>query len=287
MEACHFGIAVFEKIKKPDINPNVSLELGYMIARNRECLVLKEKSLRHLGTDLRGQTYREFDSSKIKFTVLGEVADWLREVGVRKEDHDHKVIVFVSYGGQDRCAIAKAITDHLLLQNKWTLNTRVDSRAAFSPSGPAAAEVAIELVQERLKKDWLSGHRPRRAGIAHLFEANLILALDKTVLNRILELFKDYPGRDRDKQVVKEEIREKSRLFSDFFGGTKEDIEDPYLESKAHYERCFDVLNDRISKNFAALAEFLEKDVPATSKVRSVNFGSRHLFGTCEVTSGS
>ncbi len=31
MHACDFGIAVFDKIKEDDFNPNVSLEVGYMI----------------------------------------------------------------------------------------------------------------------------------------------------------------------------------------------------------------------------------------------------------------
>src|SRR5689334_24260216 len=32
MAACDFGIAVFEQIDDRDFNPNVSLELGYMLA---------------------------------------------------------------------------------------------------------------------------------------------------------------------------------------------------------------------------------------------------------------
>lgn len=36
MTCCHYGVAVFEDIERRDFNPNVSLELGYMIGRRKE-----------------------------------------------------------------------------------------------------------------------------------------------------------------------------------------------------------------------------------------------------------
>jgi nucleoside 2-deoxyribosyltransferase len=43
MDASDYGIAVFEQIDMPDINPNVSLELGYMIAQRKKMLIAKRK----------------------------------------------------------------------------------------------------------------------------------------------------------------------------------------------------------------------------------------------------
>lgn len=75
MEACHFGVAVFEDIDDRYFNPNVSLELGYMRALKREFLILKEKRLQKLPSDLCGDLYKEFDVFKIRPTILGQIAD--------------------------------------------------------------------------------------------------------------------------------------------------------------------------------------------------------------------
>jgi hypothetical protein len=47
MLCCQLGVAVFEDIEERSFNPNVALELGWMMARQRRCLILKE---RHLPT---------------------------------------------------------------------------------------------------------------------------------------------------------------------------------------------------------------------------------------------
>jgi len=285
MEGCHFGVAVFEDFDEPYFNPNVSLELGYMISLRRECLLLKEKRLRKLPADLVGYLYKEFDFRNVTPTVLGQVAEWLKSTGVRKRDHE-KLIIFVSWGGQDRCAMAKAITNHLLEKETFT-GVRVESRAAFHSTGARAAKTAIEVVQNGLEKNWLEAHRPRRAGVAFLFEADLILAADRTILNRLLTLFEDYPSSNSDRRIVRDEIQQKTHLISEFFGGTG-DIEDPSPDhedaaSRRKYERCFDDLYDRITKGFSTLVTFLEKKSPAATKLRTVSFGKHHLIGTTEV----
>jgi protein-tyrosine-phosphatase len=286
MEASHYGVAVFEDIDEKDFNPNVSLELGYMMALRREHLLLKEQRLAKLPTDLCGHLYKEFDSSRIRPTLLAELADWFKSNGVRKRDQE-KLVVFVSYGGTDRCAVAKAITDHLLLKDGCTLDFRIASRAAFNPAGSAAAKTGIEVVENRLGEDRLSRHRPRRAGPAFLFEADLILATDNRVLSKILGLSRNYPGTDEDQRIVGDEIRQKSHLISHFFGGVGK-IDDPYpdlrdLESKHKYERCFDDLYRRISDGLPILTEFLERDSPPKARLRTVNFGDRRLPGTVQI----
>lgn len=42
MDNCRFGIVVFEEINERDFNPDMSMERGYLFARERRCLVLKE-----------------------------------------------------------------------------------------------------------------------------------------------------------------------------------------------------------------------------------------------------
>ena len=283
MESCHFGVAVFEDIDETDLNPNVSLELGYMMARERAFLLLKERRLQKLPTDLCGYLYKEFDSFNIKPTVLGRIAEWLKPTGVRKLDGE-KLVAFVSYGGTARCAIAKVITDYLLDRNQFPPDYRVASRAAFSASAATAAKTGIEVVRQKLGLDSLARHRPRRAGPAFLFEADLILATDSQVLAKVRDSFSLYPGADADRAMVREEIQEKTYLLSEFFGGGG-DIEDPYpdrqdTESRRRYEKCFDDLYSRISSGIERLITFLEKDRPPEMELRTVNFGDHRLRGT-------
>jgi len=41
MAYARYGVAVFEEIDRRDFNPNISLELGYMYALGRRCLLLR------------------------------------------------------------------------------------------------------------------------------------------------------------------------------------------------------------------------------------------------------
>lgn len=64
MAACDLGVAVFEQLVEPDFNPNVSLEVGYMLAQKKKLLLLKERSLPRLSSDLVGHLYKEFDAGE-------------------------------------------------------------------------------------------------------------------------------------------------------------------------------------------------------------------------------
>jgi len=43
MIGCKYGIAVFEEIDEREFNPSVALELGFMMAHNKRCLLLKDQ----------------------------------------------------------------------------------------------------------------------------------------------------------------------------------------------------------------------------------------------------
>lgn len=77
LTGCLFGIAVFEDIDRRDFNPNVSLELGYMMGRGKRCLLLKERRLAQMPSDVAHKLYRTFDSYNIEATVGAEVGHWL------------------------------------------------------------------------------------------------------------------------------------------------------------------------------------------------------------------
>ena len=81
MHACDIGIGIFERITEDDFNPNLSLEVGYMLGLEKDVLVLKDKTLRALPTDLIGRLYREFDTRNVAETIGEEVEKWLSDKG--------------------------------------------------------------------------------------------------------------------------------------------------------------------------------------------------------------
>jgi hypothetical protein len=79
MHGCEFGIAVFERIQKDDFNPNVSLEVGYMLGLKKRVLLLKDKTLTVLHADLAGKLYRPFDVQNSKTTIPPEIERWMED----------------------------------------------------------------------------------------------------------------------------------------------------------------------------------------------------------------
>lgn len=82
MYGCRFGVAVFERIEGDDFNPNVSLEVGYMLAMGKPVCFLKDRTLRSLQTDLLGKLYRPFDPYSPETTIPAELARWCKDRGM-------------------------------------------------------------------------------------------------------------------------------------------------------------------------------------------------------------
>lgn len=81
MHACDFGIAVFDRITEDDFNPNVSLEVGYMMGMRKDVLLLKDRTLRNLHTDLAGKLYKPFDTTDVQGTMPEQIRKWLSDKG--------------------------------------------------------------------------------------------------------------------------------------------------------------------------------------------------------------
>ena len=73
-----FGIAVFERIEADQFNPNVSFEVGYMLALKKPVCLLVDKTLK-LYTDLLGKLYKEFDPHDPAETIPDVISKWLRD----------------------------------------------------------------------------------------------------------------------------------------------------------------------------------------------------------------
>ena len=82
MHGCDFGIAVFERLKTDEFNPNVALEVGYMFGLKKQVLLLKDETLRALHTDLVGKLYKEFDPQHPERTIPGQIDRWLTDKGL-------------------------------------------------------------------------------------------------------------------------------------------------------------------------------------------------------------
>lgn len=82
MHGCNFGIAVYERLVEDEFNPNVSLEVGYMMALKKPVCLLKDNTLKHLLVDLIGRLYREFDTQDPENSIPLELNRWLVDKGL-------------------------------------------------------------------------------------------------------------------------------------------------------------------------------------------------------------
>ncbi len=78
MHGCGFGIAIFERLTSDIFNPNVSLEVGYMMAMKKPILFLKDGTLPKLHTDLVSKLYEEFDIQNPEKSIPKILTKWLK-----------------------------------------------------------------------------------------------------------------------------------------------------------------------------------------------------------------
>ena len=79
LHGCGFGIAVFERIEQEEFNPNVSLEVGYMIALEKRVCLLKDRTLPKLHTDLVSKLYKEFDPQDPIASIPPVLTKWMKD----------------------------------------------------------------------------------------------------------------------------------------------------------------------------------------------------------------
>ena len=83
MHGCELGIAIFEKFENtvdPETevyNPNVSFEVGYMMALKKPVLVLKDSRVSDLNSDLKSKIYNNFDKQQLQETIAPAIKKWV------------------------------------------------------------------------------------------------------------------------------------------------------------------------------------------------------------------
>jgi predicted nucleotide-binding protein len=90
MLACKYGIAIITreeerkgtktKITTSQYNPNVAIELGFMLSRGKDVLILKDKVLEKIPTDVMGSLYQDFDLDNPRRSLARTVKRWIKEI---------------------------------------------------------------------------------------------------------------------------------------------------------------------------------------------------------------
>jgi hypothetical protein len=83
LHGCGLGIAVFERIRSENFNPNVSLEVGYMFALRKPVCLLKDETLTSLHSDIVGKLYSSFDILDPANSIPPRIARWLADKELR------------------------------------------------------------------------------------------------------------------------------------------------------------------------------------------------------------
>lgn len=82
---CKYGVAVFERTRSANFNPNVAIELGFALGRNKKVLILKDRRIRSLPSDIVGRLYRQFDPLRLGASIRRQVGAWAKNLGLKKK----------------------------------------------------------------------------------------------------------------------------------------------------------------------------------------------------------
>lgn len=79
LECCNVAVAVFDKNDQDNYNPNVAIEVGYMLSKGNKVCLLKDKKLPKLPSDLISKMYKEYDSDDVEGTLPEQLELWIRD----------------------------------------------------------------------------------------------------------------------------------------------------------------------------------------------------------------
>lgn len=82
LHGCGLALAVFERLEANVTNPNIALEVGYLLAMGKPVCLLKDQTLETLQSDLVGKLYDPFDPQDPDQTIPPLVSRWLRDKGL-------------------------------------------------------------------------------------------------------------------------------------------------------------------------------------------------------------
>jgi hypothetical protein len=74
---CSKGVAILESCVRPELNPNVAVEVGWMKALNRDVFLLIENKFKELRADWYGLSEHRFSWERPGDDIPGLISDWL------------------------------------------------------------------------------------------------------------------------------------------------------------------------------------------------------------------
>ena len=159
MHDCGFGIAIFERIETESFNPNVSFEVGYMLALGKPVCLLKDRTLTTLQTDLIGRLYKQFDPLAPKDSILPQLTQWLSDRGLGQlwinetTDSPQTASVLFKNDGSGQYPVFRTTDGQIA-----TMIFRSKERADFFSEGRGyAAEWQTYEMGPQEMIDWLNG----------------------------------------------------------------------------------------------------------------------------------
>lgn len=231
-------------------NPNVFYELGASHSLGKDVIILTQE-VSDIPFDIKGHRCIVYEDNADGYEVLEKelpkhidhylYSDLKDNYGEFISNED-KVVLFLSYGGTCRCAMANAITREYLKIKNCKSKIRPISAGLISESADFASDGAKSVVKEKLSSVSLDNHKTLKAEFPLLKRADLILPMDKRMLN-----------------AVPAQFRKKSKLFTEFFGSSG-DVNDPFQYGYSVYLECFQFEWDLIGRSFENLCTyFVEK----------------------------
>ena len=83
MNGCNYGMAILENLYLDEINPNVAMEYGYMLAKDKKVLLLKEKSFTNIQADILGKIWKGFEFDDME-SVKKAIQNWMVDLHLRR-----------------------------------------------------------------------------------------------------------------------------------------------------------------------------------------------------------
>ncbi len=83
MNGCNYGVPVLENLYSEEMNPNVALEYGYMLAKGKRVLLLKEKSFGNIRADILGKIWKEFEFDDHE-SIKKAIQNWMVDLGITR-----------------------------------------------------------------------------------------------------------------------------------------------------------------------------------------------------------
>ncbi len=153
-----------------------------------------------------------------------------------------KLIIYLSAGGVGRDPMAKAITQKLLENIDLGFKIKINGMALIEASSNEVEYAARHAIIKIFEEDVISDHIPEVISKEILKKADLVLVMDKGLLNLFQHKFENYNN---------------VFVFKEFFG-LHGDIEDPFPDGKDEntlnrYEKTALEMKDIISNNIEKL----------------------------------